>query len=77
MIAILQRVLRASVTVDEKIVGEIAHGIVALVAVTKNDGPEQIEWMTRKMIGLRIFRSGDKHFDIDVQQQISEPDSIL
>ena len=68
MIAILQRVLSASVSVDGEIVGEIAHGIVALVAVTKNDGPEQIEWMARKIVGLRIFRAGDKHFDLDVQQ---------
>jgi D-tyrosyl-tRNA(Tyr) deacylase len=68
VIAILQRVLRASVTVDEKIVGEIGPGLVALVAVTKNDGPEQVQWMAKKIAGLRLFRSGDKHFDIDVQQ---------
>ena len=68
MIAILQRVLRASVTVDEKIVGQIGPGLLALIAITKADGPEQIAWMARKIVGLRIFRNGDKHFDIDVQQ---------
>ena len=68
MIVVLQRVLRASVTVDNEIVGQIGHGLLALVAVTKADGPEQIAWMARKIVGMRIFRNGDKHFDIDVQQ---------
>jgi D-tyrosyl-tRNA(Tyr) deacylase len=68
MIAILQRVLSASVTVDGRNVGQIGPGLLALVAITKTDGPEQIAWMARKIVGLRIFRNGDKHFDLDVQQ---------
>ena len=68
MIAILQRVLQASVKVDGQIVGQIGPGLLALVAITKTDGPEQVAWMARKLIGLRIFRNGEKHFDIDVQQ---------
>jgi D-tyrosyl-tRNA(Tyr) deacylase len=68
MIAILQRVLHASVTVDARTVGQIGPGLLALVAITKTDGPEQIAWMARKLVGLRIFRNGDKHFDVDVQQ---------
>lgn len=68
MIAILQRVLRASVTVDGQIIGQIGPGLLALVAVTKADGPEQIAWTARKLLGLRIFRNGDKHFDLNVQQ---------
>jgi D-tyrosyl-tRNA(Tyr) deacylase len=68
VIAILQRVLRASVTVDGTIVGQIGPGLLALVAVAKTDGPEQVAWMARKIVGLRVFRNGDKHFDVDVQQ---------
>jgi D-tyrosyl-tRNA(Tyr) deacylase len=68
MIAILQRVVRASVTVNQTIVGEVGPGLLALVAITKADGPEQTAWMARKIVGLRIFRNGDKHFDINVQQ---------
>ncbi|HZK81725.1 MAG TPA: D-aminoacyl-tRNA deacylase [Humisphaera sp.] len=68
MIAILQRVLSASVTVNGRVVGQIGPGLLALVAITKTDGAEQIAWMARKIVGLRIFRNGDKHFDIDVQQ---------
>ena len=68
MIAIVQRVLGASVKVDDTFVGQIGPGLLALVAITKTDGPEQITWMARKLLRLRIFRNGDKHFDIDVQQ---------
>src|SRR6185437_16397875 len=68
MIAIVQRVLSASVKVDDNFVGQIGPGLLVLVAITKPDGPEQIAWMARKLLGLRIFRNGDKHFDIGVQQ---------
>src|SRR5262245_54602810 len=68
MIAVVQRVSEASVAVDGKIVGEIGEGLCALVAVAAGDGDEQVAWMTQKLIGLRIFRNEDKHFDIDVQQ---------
>lgn len=68
MISIIQRVISAKVTVDEKTVGEIAHGILALVAVEVTDGDEQIAWMAQKILGLRIFRSEGKHFDQDVTQ---------
>lgn len=68
MIAVVQRVTHASVTVDGKIVGQIDEGIVALVSVETNDDSEQIAWMAQKLAGLRIFRSEGKHFDRDVQQ---------
>jgi D-tyrosyl-tRNA(Tyr) deacylase len=70
MIAVIQRVTSASVTVDEKIVGQIDRGIVALVAVEMGDGDgdEQIQWMAQKLVALRIFRNEGKHFDLDVTQ---------
>jgi D-tyrosyl-tRNA(Tyr) deacylase len=68
MIAVIQRVASAKVTVDENVVGEIAHGLLALVAVEVTDGDEQIAWMAHKIVGLRIFRSEGKHFDQDVSQ---------
>jgi D-tyrosyl-tRNA(Tyr) deacylase len=68
MITVLQRVLNASVAVDGRIVGQIGPGLVALVAITKADGADQIAWMARKLTGLRIFANADKNFDLDVQQ---------
>ena len=57
MRAVVQRVLQASVTVDGKVVGEIAGpGLLVLLGVTHSDGPTQVAWMARKIWELRIMR---------------------
>ncbi|MDM8086235.1 D-aminoacyl-tRNA deacylase [Cellulomonas cellasea] len=57
MRAVLQRVTRASVTVDGEVVGAIDRpGLVALVGVTPGDGPAQVELVARKIADLRILR---------------------
>jgi D-aminoacyl-tRNA deacylase len=54
--AVLQRVSRASVTVADEIVGRIDRpGLVALLAVTHDDGPAQVETMARKIAELRLL----------------------
>jgi D-tyrosyl-tRNA(Tyr) deacylase len=70
MIAIVQRVTRASVTVEDRIVGQIGSGMLVLAAVEKGDGDQQVQWMADKLVNLRIFRSADgsKHFERDVKQ---------
>lgn len=68
MIAVLQRVLSAQVTVGERIVGRIGPGLVALVAVEQGDTDAEVQWMAGKLTELRIFRSAGKHFEIDVRQ---------
>jgi D-tyrosyl-tRNA(Tyr) deacylase len=55
--AVLQRVTRASVSVDGEVVGAIDRpGLLALVGVTHDDGPGQVELMARKIAELRILR---------------------
>ena len=57
MRAVLQRVSRASVTVDGEVVGRLdAPGLVVLVGITHDDGPEQVVWLARKVRELRIMR---------------------
>jgi D-tyrosyl-tRNA(Tyr) deacylase len=57
MRAVLQRVTRASVTVDGEVVGAIDRpGLVALVGVTHDDGPEQVATIARKIAELRLLR---------------------
>lgn len=51
----IQRVLEASVKVDKKIVGEIKQGLLVLLGIEDEDSPEDIEWLTSKIIKLRIF----------------------
>ncbi len=52
---VVQRVSRASVTVEDRVVGAIERGVVILVGVTHDDGPEQADWLANKVAGLRIF----------------------
>ena len=57
MRAVLQRVTSASVTVAGVVVGAIDRpGLVVLVGVTHDDGPEQVEWLARKVADLRLLR---------------------
>ena len=55
--AVLQRVARASVTVAGEVVGRLdGEGLLALVGVTHDDGPEQVERLARKIAELRLLR---------------------
>jgi D-tyrosyl-tRNA(Tyr) deacylase len=55
MRALIQRVGKASVSIDGETVGQIGRGLVVLVGVTHGDTQEQAEWLARKVAGLRIF----------------------
>lgn len=55
MRTVLQRVTRAQVTVDGEIVGAIGPGLVALVAATHDDGPQEVATTARKIAELRIL----------------------
>src|SRR5690606_24235582 len=68
MIAVVQRVSSAKVVVDHQTVGEIGPGLCVLAAVIADDTPDDLAWMARKLVELRIFRNGEKHFDLDVKQ---------
>jgi D-tyrosyl-tRNA(Tyr) deacylase len=58
MRAVLQRVTRASVSVDGAVVGRLDEpGMVVLLGVTHDDGPGQVEWMARKIREVRIMRA--------------------
>ena len=57
MRAVLQRATRARVVVGDEVVGEITRpGLVALVGVTHDDGPDQVSTLARKISELRILR---------------------
>ncbi|HLP77426.1 MAG TPA: D-aminoacyl-tRNA deacylase [Candidatus Paceibacterota bacterium] len=55
MRAVIQRVSEANVTIAGEITGSIAHGVVVLLAIEDADGPEDIEWLSGKIVRLRIF----------------------
>jgi D-tyrosyl-tRNA(Tyr) deacylase len=64
MKTLLQRVTAAQVTVEEKIVGKIGHGLVVFVGVANDDTPEDINYLTRKIVELRIFDDAEGKFNL-------------
>ena len=55
MIALIQRVAGAQVTVDGEVAGAIDRGLVALVAAVEGDGPDQARRLAERVAGYRIF----------------------
>lgn len=55
MRVVIQRVSRASVTIDENIKSAIGQGLLVLVGFEAADTEEDVQWITRKLVGLRIF----------------------
>ena len=55
MRAVIQRVTHASVTIEGQKKAEIGNGFLILLGIEQSDNQEDIEWLTHKIIGLRIF----------------------
>ena len=55
MRAVIQRVSQASVTIGGQVRGSIQHGLLVLVGVEESDSSEDIEWLSGKIVRLRIF----------------------
>ena len=55
MKVVVQRSKKSSVTVTDKVVGSINHGLVLLVSFTVEDSSKEIDWMINKILHLRIF----------------------
>jgi D-tyrosyl-tRNA(Tyr) deacylase len=68
MIAIVQRVSRASVTVSGRILSQIGPGMLVLAAVEAADTDPEIQWTAGKLATLRIFPNAGKNFDLDLLQ---------
>lgn len=64
--AVIQRVERASVTVDGAVVGAIDAGLLVYLGVAHTDGPDEIAWMARKVWGVRILREERSASDVGV-----------
>jgi D-tyrosyl-tRNA(Tyr) deacylase len=64
MKALLQRVISASVTVEDEVVGKIGHGLVVFVGVAKDDTAEDIQYLVNKIPQLRIFDDAEGKFNL-------------
>ena len=67
MRAVVQRVLQASVTIDNKIKPEIKNGLLVFVGIEDADTNEDIEWLSNKIVNLRIFDDENKVPNISVK----------
>ncbi len=67
MRAVIQRVEHASVKVDNKIVGAIKHGLLILLGIEDADTTDDIEWLSGKIINLRIFNDAAGVMNINIK----------
>ena len=67
MRVVLQRVAHASVTVEEKVIGKIQRGFLLLVGVTHDDTIEDMEYLVRKIVQMRIFEDEEGKLNRSIQ----------
>ncbi len=67
MRAVIQRVTHATVSIGGQIKGQIARGLLVLIAVEDADTAEDIEWLSGKIVRLRIFPDDEGLMNLSVQ----------
>ena len=65
---VIQRVREASVKVEDKIAGAIGWGLLVLVGIEDADTLEDIQWLSNKIIGLRIFNDADGVMNLGIKE---------
>ena len=68
MRAVIQRVTKASVTIDGKIHGRIENGLLVLLGIEDADTDEDIEWLSSKIVNLRIFNDEQGVMNISLRE---------
>jgi D-aminoacyl-tRNA deacylase len=64
---VIQRVREAAVNVDNTVVAQIEQGLLVLVGIEAEDGEEDIQWLSHKMVNLRIFNDEEGVMNKSVQ----------
>ena len=67
MRVVLQRVSRAEVRVDGRVVGRIGRGHMLLVGFAAGDGLDQIAWMADKVLGMRVFADAEGKMNLSLE----------
>jgi D-aminoacyl-tRNA deacylase len=68
MRVVLQRVSRASVTIDGQVAGAIGRGFCLLVGVTHDDSDATVDWMAEKVAGLRLFPDAEGKMNLGLDE---------
>lgn len=72
MIALIQRVKQASVTVEDQIIGKINHGLLILLGVEQDDDEQKAIRLCEKVLGYRVFSDSDGKMNLNVNQAQGE-----
>ncbi|WP_188453542.1 D-aminoacyl-tRNA deacylase [Virgibacillus oceani] len=67
MKAVIQRAKNASVSVNEKVIGEIIDGLVVLLGVTHEDTDDDIKYLVNKIVNLRIFEDENEKMNLSLK----------
>jgi D-tyrosyl-tRNA(Tyr) deacylase len=68
MRAVVQRVLRASVTIEGRVAGSIDRGLLVLVGVAGDDTHEDIAWLAGKIVGQKLFADESGRMNLSVME---------
>jgi D-aminoacyl-tRNA deacylase len=72
MKALVQRVSKASVTVNDRVVGRIGPGLLVLLGVARDDSREDARYLANKVVNLRIFADQDSKFALSALETAGE-----
>lgn len=65
---VIQRVSEAKVEVNQENIGQIQAGLLVLVGIENDDNQEDIDWLVKKLIGLRIFNDENHQMNLSIQE---------
>lgn len=68
MIAVIQRVSQASVEIEEKEKAKIGAGLLVLIGIQDDDGADDIEWLSNKIVNLRVFNDQAGVMNISIKE---------
>ena len=72
MRVVIQRVSEASVTIDNEVTAKIGNGFMVLLGITIADTREDIEWLTNKIKGLRVFNDDTAAMNLSLEQILGD-----
>lgn len=65
---VIQRVKQASVFIDNTVHSAIEHGFLVLLGIEENDGHEDADYLSSKLVGMRVFQDEEGKMNLDIQQ---------
>ena len=68
MRAVIQRVSEAKVTINNQVKGEIQQGLMILLGISPEDTPEDVTWLTNKILNQRIFSDDQQKMNLSIKE---------